>query len=318
MGEPIRTICVTGCLGFMGAHFTRAALKRGWRVWGIDLMTYAARAEWLAEFRKAPTFEFQQADIAALDHLFEVDAIFNFAAETHVDNSIVDATRFLRSNIMGVQNLLELIRAKRHYEMPALFQISTDEVYGDIKDGKHKTTSPLRPSNPYSASKASADMLILAWHRTHGVPYCIVRPTNNYGIGQYPEKLIPKSIKYLSLGKPIPLHGDGSFIRNWLHVEDMAEALFAIFEKGTMNQVYNIAGNHEIPNREIIRQIIKCYFGKPRPLENHVKFHYVRQGEDVRYSLDDSSTRVLGWKNRRKFNAEIRKIVAYYKNKVVW
>ena len=268
----VKTVCVTGCLGFMGSHFTRACLKKGWRVWGIDKRTYAARQEWLDEFQKNKAFEFHEGDIAELDHLYEVDYIFNFAAETHVDNSIVDSARFLHSNIMGVQNLLELIRAKRHYEMPALFQITTDEVYGDIDAGAHSVTSPLRPSNPYSASKAAGDMLILAWHRTHNVPYYILRPTNNYGIGQYPEKLIPKAVKYLSLGKPIPLHGDGSYVRNWLHVMDLVEAVFAVVEKGKPNRIYNVAGNHEVSNREVVKKVLKSYFGKAVPLEKHVKF----------------------------------------------
>ena len=194
----------------MGSHFTRAALKKGWRVWGVDKKTYAAREELLAEFSKWRTFGFLHADIATLDHLYDVDFVVNFAAETHVDNSIVDAKRFLHSNILGVQNLLELIRAKRAYEMPVLLQLSTDEVYGDLTSGVHKDTGALKPSNPYSASKASADMLIMAWHRTHGVPYIIARPTNNYGIGQYPEKLIPKAVKHLALGKKIPCTGDGA------------------------------------------------------------------------------------------------------------
>jgi dTDP-glucose 4,6-dehydratase len=314
----IKTVCVTGCLGFMGSHFTRACLRRGWRVWGIDAMTYAARAEWLAEFEQNDGFEFLKADIAELGHLYDVDAVFNFAAETHVDNSIVDARRFVHSNIVGVQNLLELIRAKRHYEMPILFQISTDEVYGDIEGGSHKVTDALKPSNPYSASKASADMLIMAWHRTHGVPYMIARPTNNYGIGQYPEKLIPKAVKHLTLGKLIPLHGDGSFVRNWLHVEDLVAGVMTIFEKGELNRIYNVAGNHEVSNREVVAEVLRAYFGRAVAIEKYVKFHYVRQGEDVRYSLDDDALRQLGWKNSRKFRVEVKKVVSYYRDKVVW
>ncbi|MBI4423979.1 MAG: GDP-mannose 4,6-dehydratase [Elusimicrobia bacterium] len=316
--SAIRTVCVTGCLGFMGSHFTRAALKRGWRVWGVDKKTYAAREEWLGEFRKWRTFGFQQADIAELEHLYDVDFVVNFAAETHVDNSIVDSTRFLHSNILGVHNLLELIRAKRHYELPTLLQISTDEVYGDITNGTHKTSDPLRPSNPYSASKAAADMLILAYHRTHGTPYLIARPTNNYGIGQYPEKLIPKAVKHLSLGKQIPLHGDGKCQRNWLHVSDMVAGLMTLIDKGRPNHIYNISGNHEVPNKEVVRLVLQHYFGKPTPLDRHAKFQFVRQGEDVRYSIDDSELRKLGWTNRKRFAAEIGKIVRYYKNKVVW
>lgn len=316
--KPIKTVCVTGCLGFIGSHFTRAILRRGWRVWGIDSKTYASRPELLTEFRRHRTFEFHESDIATLNHLYDVDMVVNFAAETHVDNSIVDASRFLHSNIIGVQNILELIRAKRHYEMPVLVQVSTDEVYGDLKDGVHKTTDPLRPSNPYSASKASADLLIAAWHRTHGVPFMIVRPTNNYGIGQYPEKLIPKAVKHLTLGKPIPLHGDGTCRRNWLHVEDTAQALIAVIEKGSVGGIYNISGNAELSNKEVVAKVLKAYFGRPVPLAPHVRMAYVRQGEDIRYGVDDSALRALGWKNRKSFDAEIPKVVRYYKNEIVW
>ena len=310
--------CVTGCLGFMGSHFTRACLQKGWRVWGIDKKTYAARAEHLDEFQKFKSFRFLEADIATMDHLYEVDFIFNFAAETHVDNSIMDSRRFLQSNIIGVENLLELVRAKRNYEMPAFFQLSTDEVYGDLVAGNHKENDPLRPSNPYSASKAAADMLVLGWHRTHGVPFNIVRPTNNYGIDQYPEKLIPKAVKYLSLKKKIPLHGDGSFIRNWLHADDTAAAILYIVEHGERNTIYNISGNYEAPNKEVIAKVLQCYFEKPVALEDYVQFNYVRMGEDVRYSLDDARLRGLGWKNEKSFDNELEIMVDYYKNKFTW
>ena len=211
----IKSVCITGCLGFMGSHFTRACLKKGWRVLGIDLKTYTANEASLKEFLRHRAFEFHHGDIVALNHMKDVDYVFNFAAETHVDNSIIDSSRFLHTNILGVQNLLELIRAMPQDEMPVFVQISTDEVYGDIKKGSHKITDSLRPSNPYSATKAAADMLIMAWQRTHGVPFMIVRPTNNYGTGQYPEKLIPKAVRCLALGKMIPLHGDGTYVRNW-------------------------------------------------------------------------------------------------------
>jgi len=314
----LKVVCVTGCLGFMASHFTRACLKRGWQVWGIDKKTYAAREEHLEEFSKHDSFKFLQADIAELDHLYEVDCVFNFAAETHVDNSLVDSSRFLHSNILGVKNLLELVRAKRNYEMPIFFQISTDEVYGDLEQGRHTEAHPLKPSNPYSASKAAADMLVLGWHRSYQVPFNIVRASNNYGIGQYPEKLIPKSVKYLSLGKKIPLHGDGSYMRNWLHVEDMVSAVFQVAEHGKRNAVYNISGNHEASNKEVVAMILECYFGKPVPLEDHVQFNYVRMGEDVRYSLDDTAIRNLGWTNSKKLKEELPAIVHHYKNRFTW
>ena len=314
----MKVVCITGCLGFMASHFTRACLKKGWMVWGIDKKTYAAHLELVSEFEQYKNFRFLEADIVKMNHMYDVDYVFNFASETHVDNSIMDSAGFTRTNIVGVENLLELIRGKRNYEMPTLFQISTDEVYGDIIDGKHKETDPLKPSNPYSASKAAADMLILGWHRTHDIPYNILRPTNNYGICQYPEKLIPKAIKYLTLGKKIPLHGNGSYVRNWLHAEDTASAIFHIVERGEKNRIYNVSGNYEDSNKKIISKVLNIYFGKEVSLEEYTQFNYVRMGEDVRYSLDDSAIRALGWKNSKIFDDELIKIVEYYKNKFVW
>jgi len=314
----MKVVCITGCLGFMGSHFTRACLQKGWRVWGIDKKTYAAHTELLDEFRQSLSFRFLEADIVGMDHLYDVDYVFNFAAETHVDNSIIDSMRFTRTNIMGVENLLELVRGKRNYEMPVLFQISTDEVYGDLVAGKHKETDPLKPSNPYSASKAAADMLVLGWHRTHNIPYNIVRPTNNYGVNQYPEKLIPKAVKYLKLGKKIPLHGDGSYVRNWLHAEDTAGAILRIVEHGERNRIYNISGNYEATNKEVVAKILEFYFGKRVELEKFVQFNYVRMGEDVRYSLDDSPIRTLGWSTTKVFETELQRIVEHYKTSFVW
>ena len=314
----MKVVCVTGCLGFMGSHFTRACLEKGWKVWGIDKVTYAARRDHLDEFSRHTSFKFLEADIVTMDHLYEVDYIFNFAAETHVDNSIMDSKRFLYTNIMGVQNLLELVRAKRNYEMPVLFQLSTDEVYGDLVAGNHKETDVLRPSNPYSASKAAADMLILGWHRTYGVPFNIVRPTNNYGISQYPEKLIPKAVKYLTLCKKIPLHGDGSYIRNWLHADDTASAILFIVDHGERNRIYNISGNYEASNKEVVTKVLRRFLGRDAPLQEYAQFNYVRMGEDLRYSLDDSELRGLGWRNSKIFDQELDAIVDYYKNKFTW
>jgi dTDP-glucose 4,6-dehydratase len=314
----MKVVCVTGCLGFIGSHFTRECISRGWRVWGVDKKTYAAHLDLLDEFGRHANFRFLESDITNMSHLYDVDVVFNFAAETHVDNSIMDSERFTHTNILGVAHLLELIRAKRNYEMPLLFHISTDEVYGDLLAGKHTESDPLRPSNPYSASKAAADMLILGWHRTHNVPYVIVRPTNNYGIFQYPEKLIPKCIKYLSLGKKIPLHGDGSYLRNWLHVEDTVAAIMTVAEKGERNQIYNVSGDYEAANKDVVSKLLDSYFGKKVSLEEYVNFNYVRMGEDVRYSLNDDRIRSLGWKPRRSFDAELMKIVAYYRERFVW
>jgi dTDP-glucose 4,6-dehydratase len=158
----------------------------------------------------------------------------------------------------------------------------------------------------------------MGWARTHKVPYVIVRPTNNYGIDQYPEKLIPKAIKYLSLGKKIPLHGDGSYVRNWLHVEDTAAAILHIAERGERNRIYNVSGNYEASNKEVITKVLAAYFGKSTPLEEYVQFNFVRMGEDIRYSLDDSALRSLGWNNAKNFDIEIKAVVEYYKNRFLW
>ncbi|GAX63004.1 dTDP-D-glucose 4,6-dehydratase [Candidatus Scalindua japonica] len=314
-----KVVAVTGCLGFIGSHFTRACLHRGWNVWGIDKITYAAHEHCLQEFKRSDLFKFTQADICTMTHLYDIDVVVNFAAETHVDNSIMDARHFVQTNVCGVENLLELIRSKRNYEMPLLVHISTDEVYGDIAEGLHSETDILTPSNPYSASKAAADLLILGWHRTHDIPYNIIRPTNNYGLDQYPEKLIPKAVKYLTLGKPIPVHGDGSCRRNWLHAQDTTQGIMTVIDKGECNTVYNLSGNCELPNKEVIQKIINYYFGEePSDPEKYTKTNYVRIGEDIRYSLDDSKLRKLGFKPEQDFDEQLKALVKYYKDHFIW
>lgn len=313
----MKVVCVTGCLGFMGAYFTRACLARGWKVWGVDRVTYAADRKYLDEFGDCGGFRFTEADIAKLDHLYDVEYIVNFAAETHVDNSIVDSQQFIHSNIVGVQNLLEKIRSRSNYEMPVLVHISTDEVYGDMETGSCPEETLLQPSNPYSASKAAADMLVMAWARTHGITYNIVRPTNNYGIGQYPEKLIPKAVKYLSLGRRIPLHANGTPVRNWLHAEDTAEAVLCVMERGERNSIYNVSGNYATKNIDVVQQVLAC-FDPGAEVEDHVTLSYERRGGDMRYSLDDAALRKLGWSNQRNFKEELPKIVEHYRHNFIW
>lgn len=314
----MKVVCVTGCLGFMGSYFTRQCLEKGWKVWGIDCMTYAASATYLDEFLRHPSFRFTKADIATLDHLYEVDFIFNFAAESHVDNSIMDSSRFIHSNVIGVKNLLELVRAKSNFQMPVFVQMSTDEVYGDLESGAHPETALLAPSNPYSASKAAADMLILGWHRTYGIQYNIVRPTNNYGIGQYTEKLIPKAVKCLSLGRRIPLHAQGVPRRTWLHATDTAAAVLTIAERGVPNTIYNVSGNYEAPNIEVVDKIVRAYYGVETTLDDYITLSFERRGGDMRYSLDDSLIRSLGWSNQARFDDLLPSIVEHYRNNFVW
>ena len=252
--------------------------------------------------------------------LYECDYIINTAAETHVGNSIVDSKDFVKSNIDGVHNLLELIKNYRHEtnKKPILLHFSTDEVYGDITNGSHIETDLLKPSNPYSATKAAADMLILAWNRTYNINYIIVRPTNNYGCGQYVEKLIPKTLKYLELGRKIQLHEGGTPIRNWLHAEDTANAIMTIINSGVTNDIFNIAGGFEQSNIDTVKQIIQNYFGTLDGYEQYLDLSYSRPGMDTRYALDDNKLRSLNWMPTKKFNIEIKNIVNYYKERFIW
>lgn len=313
-----KVVYVTGCLGFIGSHVTRACLNKGWYVRGIDKQTYAANVELLEEFHSYPNFVFEYTDINDLDFLYECDYVINTAAETHVGNSIANSDEFVHSNINGVHNLLELLKNHRQEssKKPIFLHFSTDEVYGDIEEGAHTETDLLKPSNPYSATKAAADMLVLAWARTYNLPYVIVRPTNNYGEGQYVEKLIPKACKYLGLGKKIPLHNEGTPVRTWLHADDTARAVIDIIEAGVQNEIYNISGGFEQSNADTVIKVIYEY-GFQTP-SKHLDFTYSRAGQDVRYALDDSKLRALGWKPVMEFEQELPKIVNYYKNKFIW
>ena len=316
----MKIVYVTGCLGFIGSYITRRCLKNGWMVYGVDKCTYASNGSLLKEFDKYSNFTFLKKDIKDLDHLYDCDYVINTAAESHVGNSIIQSDSFMSSNITGVKNLLDLIRHKptNVSDRPILFHFSTDEVYGDIEEGAHKETDLLKPSNPYSAAKAAADMLINAWSRTYGIKYIIIRPTNNYGIGQYPEKLIPLSVKNLNRGKKIRLHNGGTPIRNWLHAYDTAEAVMAIIDAGSTNEIYNVAGGFEQSNIDTVKKIMNAYFGPTTSLEEHIDFSFSRQGQDVRYAIDDSKLKAIGWSPAKVFDEEIGSIVEHYKDNFIW
>ena len=288
-------------------------------VYGIDKCTYVANRGLLEEFGQYDNFTFLEKDIKDLDHLYDCDYIINTAAESHVGNSIIDSEDFISSNIMGVRNLLDLVRNKpiNCNRRPIMFHFSTDEVYGDIVEGEHTEEHLLHPSNPYSAAKAAADMLVLAWARTYNVEYIILRPTNNYGIGQYPEKLIPLSVKNMMRGLKIRLHNNGTPIRNWLHADDTAEAVMAIIDSGNVNEIYNVAGGFEQTNAETVRKIITAHHSTDN-WEQYVDFSYSRQGQDVRYALNDDKLRSLGWKPKKIFDEEIASIVEHYKTNFIW
>lgn len=312
-----KIVYVTGCLGFIGYHVARACLDQGWYVRGVDSETYAANTNLAEDLFLHENFSYEGKDINDLERLYDCDYVINTAAETHVDNSIASSDVFLRSNINGVHHLLELIKNSRR-RMPTLLHFSTDEVYGDIAAGAHTETDLLKPSNPYAATKAAADQLVIAWARTFSVPYVIVRPTNNYGIGQYVEKFIPRAVKYLQLGKRVELHDHGTPRRTWLHVSDTAAAVIAIINSGVQNEIYNISGNYEEENLSVAKQIIHQVTGEQMRFENHIDFSVSRPGQDVRYAIDDRKLKALGWTPRANFNKELVEIVQYYQDNFVW
>ena len=317
----MKVVYVTGCLGFIGSYVTRICLEKGWYVKGVDKITYAANKDLLNEFKKYSNFSFVHCDINELKFLYDCDYVINTAAETHVGNSIANSDEFVHSNVNGVHHLLELIKNHRgeNSEKPTLLHFSTDEVYGDIDSGAHIETDILKPSNPYSATKAAADMLVLAWARTYNLPYIIVRPTNNYGIGQYVEKLIPKACKYFKLGRKIPLHNGGTPVRNWLHAQDTANAVITIIESGIKNDIYNICGGFEQTNLEVIKKLLTFNnIDNIDNIDNYVDIAYSRPGQDVRYALDDSKLRALGWEPKKQFDSELFNIIKYYKEKFIW
>ena len=305
--RKLEMVVVTGGLGFIGKHFVRRCLDMGCFVKNIDKVSYAADLKAKAEFESYANYRLFNIDVAKVEFLPECDLLVNFAAESHVDNAITSNRRFVETNVLGTQNLLELVRQKHVNERPLFIQISTDEVYGDIREGKHSEADRLVPSNPYSATKAAADMLVVSWGRTYELPWIIARPTNNYGEHQYPEKLIPKSAWRMKRGLPATMHGDGSYIRSWLHAEDTVDALLTIVDKGERNGIYNIGSNIELRNIDVLRQIAKCV-GVPEAKAWVAAMD--RAGQDIRYSLDDSRLKALGWTARRHFHEELPKIVS--------
>ena len=320
-----RIAVVTGCAGFIGTTFTRLLLEKGWLVYGIDKFTYAANEQemaWLLN-DNPENFTLINGDIKNIDRLPECDVVFNLAAESDVDNSILNVDNFIDSNISGVKNLLEIITHKSvqiKHNKPLFFQVSTDEVYGDTVAESFDETAPLMPSNPYAATKAAADMLIESWSRTHGLDYIIARPSNNYGENQYPEKLIPTAVRRLQRGKKIKLHNKGLPIRSWTHVEDTAEAFILLYEKACRNNIYNIQSDYEQTNFITVKKIINAYFMGAINIEipdynKHIDYSYDRPGQDVRYSISCESIKNYGWTPKKVFDEEIVKLVDYYKKR---
>lgn len=290
----MKTIVVTGGLGFIGSYFVELALQSGYHVINIDKRTYAARTD--LTFETHPHYEFLEQDICSIKHLPpNVDTVVNFAAESHVDNSIVANQVFFESNTRGVYNLLEIIRAKDVSDRPEFVHISTDEVYGSMMQGAATEEQVLCPSSPYSATKAAADQLILAWAKTYGIRYKICRSCNNYGFGQYPEKLFAKTVVHLANNKKMTVHGDGTYIREWLYAADNVRAILQIMEQGGENEIYNISSNEEYSVMDVVQMIVEVM--KPgENWEDWVERIENRQGQDGRYSVDCSKLRALGWK----------------------
>ena len=320
----IKTAIVTGFSGFLGTTFTKKLLNEGWKVYGIDKFTYVHNKSLIRANLK--NFTWVQTDVANLNSwLPECDVIFNFAAESDVDIGNQSCEDFIHSNVNGVRNLLDMInkRIVLRVDKPLFFQISTDEVYGDLTNGSFNESSQMKPSNPYAASKAMADLLIQAYSRTYDINYIIARPSNNYGYYQYPEKLIPLAVKRLSRGKKIKLHDEGKPIRTWTHSEDTANAILTLYEKAERNCIYNISSEFEQTNLETVNKILSAYFmgSITRQVPDSGKFldfTYNRPGQDIRYSISCNPLKSLGWSAEKNFDEEIVALVQHYKKEFTW
>jgi dTDP-glucose 4,6-dehydratase len=314
-------VLVTGGAGFIGSNFIRFALfaHPDWKVTNLDKLTYAGNPANLTDVANNPRYRFVKGDIAEPQDVAVavgdgVDTVINFAAETHVDRSIAGSTEFLRTNVVGVQVLLDAAKAAG---VSTFLQIGTDEVYGDLPPGEFaKETDHLQPSSPYSASKAAADLLVLSYARTHGLPVLITRCTNNYGPYQYPEKMLPLFATNLLQDKKVPVYGDGQQIRDWLHVDDHCRAIDRVLAKGVRGEIYNIGANHkpEWPNLKVTEVILKALKKDEKWIE-HVKD---RAGHDRRYAVDTSKIQDLGWKPEVKPQKGIRDTALWYRDHRSW
>lgn len=331
----MKTILVTGGAGFIGSNFVRHMLTThpDYKIINVDALTYAGNLENLKDVVDNKNYIFIKADIRdreKIETIFDnyyIDFVVNFAAESHVDRSIEEPDVFLTTNIIGTQVLLDV--AKKHWKVnpddkycreykPGVkfLQISTDEVYGALgKTGKFVETMPLKPNSPYSASKASADLIVRAYYQTYGMPVNITRCSNNYGPYQFPEKLIPLMINNCLKEKDLPVYGDGMQVRDWLHVNDHCAAIDTVLHKGKEGEIYNIGGNNEKTNIEIVKLIVKT-LGKSEKLIKHVKD---RPGHDRRYAIDNTKiTNQLGWKPKYTFEEGIKETIQWYLDNREW
>jgi dTDP-glucose 4,6-dehydratase len=313
-------ILVTGGAGFIGSNFIRylREVHPPYRIVNLDLLTYAGNLENLSGLEGDPAYRFVKGDIADPGVVGEivgagVDAVVNFAAESHVDRSIEDAAAFLRTNVVGTQVLLEC--CLRH-KVPRFLQVSTDEVYGSLgPTGRFREGDPLEASSPYSASKAAADLLARAYWKTHGLNVVITRCSNNYGPYQFPEKLIPLFITNALADEPLPVYGDGLYVRDWIYVRDHCAALDRVLHEGRAGEIYNVGAGQEKTNLEITHFILDR-LGKPRSLIRHVKD---RPGHDRRYAIDSSKIREeLGWRPETPFEEGLERTIRWYRENESW
>ncbi|MCK5180171.1 MAG: dTDP-glucose 4,6-dehydratase [Candidatus Omnitrophica bacterium] len=315
MSKSRSKILITGGAGFIGSEFVRQAVKKGQKIVVIDKLTYSGDLERLKEIKGKYTFYktdiCQKAKLEAVIKKEKPDQIVHFAAETHVDRSIQDPLPFIQTNITGTQNLIDL---SRKYKVKKFVHISTDEVYGESQKGRFPETAALKPKNPYSATKAAAELLVRAAIKTHHFPAIIIRPANNYGPWQYPEKLIPVIILKALKNRKVPVYGKGKQIREWLHVTDCAEGIHLIVKKGKIGEAYNVGTYFERENLVTVKTILKL-LKKPASL---IEFVADRPGHDFRYSVSCAKIKKLGWSPKITFATGIKQTVQWYLSHLNW
>lgn len=304
-------VLVTGAAGFIGSNFIDFLFEKysDLNVVVIDKLTYAADKSRLEEhIDEIAFYEADLADKDSIEDVFEehdISVVVNFAAESHVDRSIESGDPFVESNVKGAHNLMSV---SKDHDIDKFVQVSTDEVYGSIKEGKFKETDPLDPSSPYSASKAAADMFANSFYVTHNLPVIIARPTNNFGPNQHPEKLIPKFITRAKKGKTLPVYGDGTNVRDWLYVKDNCRAIDLLIRKGSPGEIYNIGADNFLQNIEVTEKILEL-IGQGDDLIEHVED---RKGHDQRYAVDSTKIRKLGWRPKTSFDKGLTRTIEYY------